>query len=61
MVKSLIMAKYMQKQKYMQAGMKNRKSPNRGLIESSKFIEFIQDLLWGVFYMLFISIKFQGN
>jgi len=31
MVKSLIMAKYVWDQKYMRAGMKNRKSPNRGL------------------------------
>ena len=26
------MAKYVRDQKYMQAGMKNRKSPNRGLM-----------------------------
>ena len=31
MVKSLIMVKNVWEQKYMRAGMKNRKSPNRGL------------------------------
>ena len=28
------MAKYVREQKYMQAGMKNRKSPNKGLAEA---------------------------
>ena len=32
MAKSLIMVKYVREQKYMRAGMKNRKSLNRGLI-----------------------------
>jgi len=37
MAKSLIMAKYVREQKYTWAGMKNRKSRNRGLMNSYSY------------------------
>jgi len=52
MAKSLIMAKYVREQKYMRAGMKNRKSPNRGLIATvlqdhcSQWLSKIMHAIW---------------